>query len=349
MTVNLYTLTPRQTRQAVVDCLEAGLVPFVQSSPGMGKSSIMRSIAKEARLNLIDHRLSTSAPEDLSGLPRFDEKGFAHFSPFADLFPVEGMEVPKDFDGWMLFLDEFNSAKKDVQAAAYKLVLDRMTGQKNLHERCVISAAGNLATDRAIVNQISTAMQSRVVHIEMRIDFEEWLKDVALKENYDSRIIAYLSQYNSKLMDFRPDHNEKTFCCPRTWEFMNRLIKGKTFSGNEMDEKTPLYAGTITSGVAAEFVQFTKVFKDMVNIKDVMNDPNNCPIPYDNSAKWATITHLMENADDKTFGNLSIYASRFGLDFRILFFRSAMIRHPELRQHPSFATAMIDLAKYLND
>jgi MoxR-like ATPase len=92
---NLYRCTPRQTRAFVKEILEAGLVPFVQSSPGMGKSTIMRSIAKELNLKLIDHRLSTSAPEDLSGLPRFNEQGFAEFVPFADLFPVEGMTIPK--------------------------------------------------------------------------------------------------------------------------------------------------------------------------------------------------------------------------------------------------------------
>lgn len=213
--LNIYRCTPRQVKRFVTDVLFAGLVPYVQSSPGMGKSSIMRAIASELNLQLIDHRLSTSAPEDLSGLPRFDEDGKARFSPFADLFPVEGTPLPPGKEGWMLFLDEFNSASKSVMAAAYKLILDRMVGQHKLHERVVICAAGNLATDRAITNPISTAMQSRVVHLEMQINFQEWLEDVALKEGYDSRVIAYLSQYNSKLMDFRPDHQEKTFCCPR--------------------------------------------------------------------------------------------------------------------------------------
>src|SRR5690606_8713131 len=133
-------------------------------------------------------------------------------APFADLFPTEDTPVPEGFDGWGLFLDEFNSAPKGVQAAAYKLTLDRMTGQHKLHERVAMVLAGNLSTDRAITNPISTAMQSRVVHLLMEINFEEWYYDVALKENYDPRIIAFLNYKNSYLMDFRPDHNENTFC-----------------------------------------------------------------------------------------------------------------------------------------
>lgn len=341
---NIYRCTPRKVRQFMIEILEAGLVPYVHSSPGMGKSAITRSIAQDAGLKMIDHRLSTSSPEDLSGLPRFNDQGFAEFAPFADLFPIEGTTPPEDKNGWLVFLDEFPSAPKSVQAAAYKLVLDKMVGQHKLHENVHIAAAGNLMTDRAIVNPIGTAMQSRVIHLEMELSFEEWLYDVAFKENYDPRIIAYLSQYPSKLMDFRPDHNDKTFACPRTWEFMNRLVKG-----NEVTEdRAPLYAGTITSGMAVDFIQFTSVFKDLVKVSDILNDPDNCHVPYDNNTRWATISSMMEKITDQTFDKMSTYANRFPLDFRILFFRSAMIRQPALRKHPAFARAMSELSHYLN-
>ena len=74
-----------------------------------------------------------------------------------------------------------------VQAAAYKLVLDRQVGIHNLHPYCAVVAAGNLATDKAIVNSLSTAMQSRVIHLEMQVNFDQWLQNVALKQNYDKR------------------------------------------------------------------------------------------------------------------------------------------------------------------
>jgi hypothetical protein len=308
----------------------------------MGKSSIFKSIADELNLALVDHRLSTSEPTDLSGLPQF-ENGKARFAPFEELFPIESTPLPKGKQGWLIFLDEFNSASKAVQAASYKLILDRMVGQHRLHERVVIGAAGNLDTDRAIVNPISTAMQSRVVHLEMELSFREWLEDVALKEGYDSRIIAYLSQYESRLMDFRPDHNESTFCCPRTWEFMNRLIQDQEVT----EEDATLYAGTITSGVAVDFIQFTKVFKNLVTIKQILADPEGCFVPTDNSTKWATIAHMMEKVTEANFGDLAIYANRFDLTFRILFFRSALVRQPELRQHPAFAKAMSELGRYI--
>ena len=345
--VNIYRCTPRQAKEFAIDCIESGLVPFIQSSPGMGKSAIMRAIARMFNLWLIDHRLSTSAPEDMSGLPEFydDTLGIrrARFVPF-EMFPVAGTMLPKGYDGWMLFLDEANSGTKMVQAASYKLVLDRMVGQMHLHERVAMTMAGNLTTDRAIVNPLSTAMQSRVIHIEMMIDHREWLEDVALVEVYDDRIIAFLNWKDSYLMDFRPDHQEKTFCCPRTWEFMNKLIKGKPVE----DRKTSLYAGAITSGVAAEFVQFCQIYKELTQYEDVMRDPTTADVPRGADRRWAIVSHLMGKTDEKNFATVSSYINRYDLGFRALYFRGVLSQKPKLRSHPAFGPAMVAVNQYLN-
>lgn len=341
--INLYRSKPRATRGFLLKALYAGLVPFLRASPGVGKSALIHSVAKQLNLFVIDHRLSTSAPEDMSGLPRFDDKGMAHFAPFVGLFPIEGTEIPKGYDGWLIFLDEFNQAPKSVQAAAYKLILDRMVGQYKLHENVMIACAGNLDSDRAITTPIGTAMQSRVIHLEMETDFDEWLMDVALPNNYDRRIVAYLSQYPSRLMDFKPDHNNKTFSCPRTWEFMDRLI----YEQDVVLADQPLYAGTITAGIAVDFVAFCSVFNNLLSVETILANPEGCPVPSDNNTKWATIATMMEKINGENFEKLAVFANRFDLSFRILFFRSSMVRCPDIRKHPAFVKALVALQQYL--
>lgn len=230
-----------------------------------------------------------------------------------------------------------------VQAAAYKLILDRQVGINNLHPRCAIVAAGNLSTDKAIVNNLSTAMQSRVIHLEMEVNFNQWLNNVALKENYDKRIIAFLSMYNSKLMDFNPDHQEKTFACPRTWEFINRLIINREVT----DEIAPLLCGTITSGIAVEFVQFCKVYKNLITVQQILDDPKNCPIPTETAVKWAITTSILEHINLQDFDKITEYIDRFDISFRILFYRSVCIRNPEIQNHKAFTRAMASLSRYI--
>lgn len=341
---SLYRCTPRQAKRFVIEILEAGLVPYIQSSPGMGKSSIIREVSNESHTFLLDERLSTREPVDMSGFAMANkERTRASYIPLEDFVPLENEPIPNGYDGWLLFLDEFNAAPRTVQAAAYKLILDRMIGRHKIHPNVAIVAAGNLSTDRAITNPISTAMQSRLVHLEMELNFDEWLFDVAIPQNYDSRIVAYLNQYPSKLMDFRPDHAEKTFACPRTWEFMNKLIVGKEVT----EDRAAMYAGTITSGVAVDFIQFTKVFRNMVSIKDILANPKTCHVPQDNSTRWAVITHMMEKMTADNWGALMDYSSRFSSDHRILFFRASLNRMPALRQHPAFIQHAPELGRYL--
>lgn len=343
---SLYKCTPRQARTFIVDCLSAGLVPFIQSSPGAGKSSIMKSVADEFGLALIDERLSTRNPVDLAGMPDlFDapSRRMASYTPF-DVYPTESTPIPKGKNGWILFLDEVNSAPKSVQAAAYKLVLDRMTGLHRLHPNVAIACAGNLSTDRAIVTPLSTAMQSRLVHIEMVTDLQEWLEDVAYPQKYDHRITAYLNMKPGNLMDFRPDHHEKTFCCPRTWEFMNRLIKGKPVS----HEKMPLYAGTITSGVALDFVTFTEVFGKIPTIREILADPKNARVPDDPPSRWAVSAMLVEHVTKDTIKDLVTYANRLPTNVKILFYRSTLAQQPLLRTNPDFLNGFAEVSRYFH-
>ena len=191
-------------------------------------------------------------------MPRFTADGKAEFIPF-NIFPIERTPLPAGKEGFLVLLDEINSASRNVIAAAYRVILDKEVGQHKLHPNVAIICAGNLASDKAIVNNMGTAMQSRLVHLVLETNFNGWLEEVAIPQNYDSRIIAYLAQYQHKLMDFKPDHVDKTFCSPRTWEFVNRLIANK----HDISHMAPLLAGTISSDVVVEFMRKERTVEEV--------------------------------------------------------------------------------------
>ena len=86
------------------DALASGLVPFLHSAPGCGKSSIIKAIAKENNLKLIDLRLSTIDSVDLSGMPMIDKQGQVDWKPF-NVFPLTNTPIPEGYAGWLLFLN----------------------------------------------------------------------------------------------------------------------------------------------------------------------------------------------------------------------------------------------------
>jgi hypothetical protein len=258
---------------------------------------------------------------------------------------LQNTPIPEGKAGFFLFFDEFNSASKMVQAAAYKTILDKFIGQKKLHEKTVIGAAGNLATDRAIVNALSTAMQSRLINLELEIYFKHFVEDVMLPRKWDSRIIAFLHYKESAINDFRPDHADKTFACPRTWEFLSRLIKGKEV----VMSKIALYAGAIGVGAALDFTNFCAVYQDLPKIDDIIREPNSIPVPTNTALKWATIGHVVEKATNDNFEKITTYVNRFDSSFRVLYFRFLLKMKPQFRTHPNFAKSMVELAQYFND
>lgn len=344
--MTMFQLKPSEIRSAVIDCMEARLVPFISSSPGLGKSSIVHQIGKEYDLEIIDLRLSQCAPEDLMGLPMRIGEGRnmkAAFAPF-ETFPTKDTALPEGKNGWILFLDEFNSASKSVQAAAYKIVLDRMVGQAKLHANCFIVAAGNLATDRAIVTQMSTAMQSRLVHLEMVSDHKDFMKH-AVKAGFDHRVLGFLEFQPGKLHSFKPDHQDRTFACPRTWEFASRLCKGK-----EIDQiKLPLLAGTLSDGIAVELHTFMKEYGKLPSYQKILDEGETMSIPGQASTCYALVTMMLDRFARDSFKKAVVFVRRLSPEFQVIYFRGVVSRDPGMRREKDYAMNIGHLVKFLND
>lgn len=346
MSSTLFKLPPSKVAKELALALECNLTPMLTSSPGLGKSSIIKQLAKEYRLEVIDLRLSQCAPEDLMGLPmkvKTEDGMKATFAPFT-MFPTESTPLPKGKEGWLLFLDEFNSAAKSVQAAAYKLVLDHEVGQAKLHPRVFKICAGNLATDGAIVNQQSTAMQSRLVHLEMEANLNDFIR-YANKNKWDSRLIAFLQFRPGLLHDFKPDHTNKTFACPRTWEFANRIISGRKAE----DISMTLLAGALSDGVATEFHTFLLEFDRLPALSSILADPMTAIVPTEMSTRYATTCMVTDATDQQNFATIAKYLGRMKPEFQCIFFRGIYQRNKKMRELPAFNSAMTDLLRFLND
>ena len=100
----------------ITQLIRAKLVPLVKGSPGVGKSDIIHKIAADFGLKVIDLRLAQCDPTDMLGFPQI-QGSKAGYVPM-ETFPIESDEIPKGYNGWLLFLDELTSAPKSIQAAA---------------------------------------------------------------------------------------------------------------------------------------------------------------------------------------------------------------------------------------
>lgn len=321
-------VTPTQATQLLTTYIKAKLVPMLEGSPGIGKSQIVHQIAQEYNLKVIDLRLSQCDPTDLMGFPSIID-GRAGYAPM-NTFPIEGDVIPDGYSGWLLFLDEFNSASLAVQAAAYKLVLDRMVGQHHLHSNVAIICAGNKEGDNAIVNPTSTALQSRLVHLELVVNHEQWC-DWAMKHGIDHWITDYIKFKPGNLYTFSPDHTDKTYACPRTWEFANRLMP----SFDQKDLILPLLAGTLSEGVAREFITFCKIYESLPKPEDLIKDPHGAKVPDEPSVLFAITGSIAHRTNPDTVSKLMPYIQRLPAEFQVVTLREVIRRDKQMLSHPT--------------
>lgn len=367
------TVNLREAQAITPKVLGAGLPLMLLSSPGCGKSAVAREIADRYNLEFIDIRLATHDVTDLTGLPRFNENR-AEFVPF-NIFPLEDTPIPAGKKGFLVLLDEITSCSRSMQAASYRLLLDREVGQYKLHPNCFVMAAGNRMEDNAVVNELSTALKSRMITLRIEPDAEQWIQDYALPHQLDYRIVGYVKAYPSVLNDFDPDNDADTFCCARSLEFLSRIIKGKDLTSTDI----PLIAGTIGDRRAGEFYTTCVLLNQCkVSIQDIFNDPFLCDMPKDSQGdrdtvmEWMFICSLAQYVTDnrikakikeeaasdlnqeesrlsKELENIIHYVNRFDEPLRVVFMRMVFAQHKEILNVECFKQNMLSLYSQIRD
>ena len=143
---------------------------MVWGAPGIGKSSIMRSVAEELGIGFIDVRLAQREPVDIRGLPVPDKESKSVAWYVSD-------EWPRDpASRGIIMFDEITAADRSLQVAAYELILDRRLGDLyKMPDGWYVCAAGNRVEDAAVAMTMSSALANRFLHVELGGDVESWI------------------------------------------------------------------------------------------------------------------------------------------------------------------------------
>lgn len=328
------TVATSEAFQLVLDSLSASLVPMLHGSPGIGKSDLLHAVAEHLNLKVIDIRLGQCDPTDMNGFPAKSACGkYSTYLPM-DTFPLEDEPLPAGKDGWLILFDELPGAMKAVQDAAYKIILDRMVGQHHLHEKVHMVAAGNLATDGAIVNKMSTALQSRMVHLVLEPRKDNWI-DWAIKSGIDHRVISFIEFADECFYDFDPKHTDLTYSCPRTLEMLSKLVAPWATIPRE---KSPLIQGTIGQGAGTKFVGYCEVFASLPTLAEILKDPMGAKLSKDPATAWATTGLIHPNIDSKNASTLMKYVNRMSIEFQISTLKNAIRRDSSIMALPEIQT-----------
>lgn len=267
---------------------------MLRGAPGVGKSTIVRTVAQELGIGFIDVRLAQMERVDFAGLPSVRE-GMTEWN-------VPSF-WPRDMkSNGIILLDEITSAPSDCQVAAYSVVLDRRIPNSNyvLPNGWLIVAAGNRTCDRAVVKTMSSALANRFVHFEVEANSEDWVKWAIMNE-INPAVVGYINYRPTNLFKMEGQNLEQGWPSPRSWERVSNVIK--LFNGNTELLRKVVY-GLIGNNIGLEFMEFFKMSSEFDSILEVMtNDKVPFELPDKADKRYAVISaviyHLWNSEDDK--------------------------------------------------
>ncbi len=224
---------------------------------GVGKSSIVRQVAEQHGVPLVDLRLTTIEPVDIRGaIYADDERGQTVW------FPPEFLPTADTPEG-ILFLDELTAADQRLQISAYSLILDRRVGNYELPSGWLVVAAGNASFHGAVSHDMGTALADRMFHFNIQTAIDAFL-DHALENDFAPEVMAYLKVRPDRLddTDSQVANDHLVGASPRGWEDISNVLRADI-----SDSVRRLFVqGRIGAANAAEFFGVLRELEASVDV-----------------------------------------------------------------------------------
>lgn len=337
-------VTPKGAKNALRKAFRSRRPVFMWGPPGVGKSDTIHQLGDELKAAVIDIRLSLWEPTDIKGIPYFDpNSGTMKWGSPSEL-PTE--EFASQYPYVILFLDEMNSAAPSVQAAAYQLILNRRVGQYRLPDNVLIVAAGNRDSDKGVTYRMPAPLANRFVHIEMKVDFDDWA-DWAANNKIHKDVVGYLTFSKGDLYDFDPKSGSRAFATPRSWSFVSELLMDDDTNNETLMD---LIAGTVGEGLALKFMAHRKVSSKLPNPIDILTGKVTTMDCKEVSAAYSLtvgmcyeMRDLVEKGEDINpyFNNfLKFSMENFETELSVMGFKQALGQYdlkPDASEMPAFA------------
>ena len=276
---------------------------------GIGKSQIVKQLAKEEGYHLEELFLSHQEVGDLIGIPHMKEQDGVAITTWSVPIWLQRMyKAAQEGKKCVLFLDELNRAPVDVRQSALQLVLERQIHEHKLPVingvRTLVVAAINPA-DKYQVDELDPALLDRFLHITVEPDAQAWLK-WARSSGVNSIVRDFIAEYPDRIHWTAADTG--IGATPRSWaklgDFMDRV--------HDIKEEIlfQIMKGKVGTELASQFYTFYKNYVDVVKMKDIEDIVKN------NKDEVATIEELAEIIREKIQRSEAIQKSELAYQLR---------------------------------
>lgn len=263
----------KRARNLAKYCLKSKTPFLFVGHSGVGKTGVMKELAKEVCPNhkFITIMASQQEVGDFIGLPNFKKVEID-----GKMTEVTSWARPE----WMpkepsiIFLDELNNARQDVESAMLQLVYENRIHTHNLHPDSVVVAAINPATEEyTTANTMSAALVKRFVIIPFTPLPEEVIEWGETTGRYDDEFIKFMEHdTNATGVVKELETAIKLEPCPRMWEKISltkKLIE-KENPVNKDEILRDLITYSMGTEIAAKFFGWKESKEKPVLFEDII-------------------------------------------------------------------------------
>lgn len=264
------------TMVQVMKSLPAEMAVLIRGPHGIGKSQIVKSLATQLGLDLIDVRASTMQEGDVVGYPDLESIKATGVSTFAlPAWFVAACKEPK-----VLFLDELNRGLVGVLNGMFQIILDRELGNgpdgkpMKLHPDTRVIAAVNAGSEYT-VNEMDPALLDRFWVTDLKPTAGEWI-EWAKSAGVNSVIVDFIRQHPEHLRPTKEVEPGKVAPTQRSWDRFDRSLKHagielEEHGGNPPSILYPMGTGFVGVEASIAFNDFVKSYQSILTAEDVLD------------------------------------------------------------------------------
>lgn len=204
LTIHFHTGDGAQDRKRLPLC--------IWGPPGVGKTEIVQSFARQNRLPLVViHPAQFEEMGDLLGMPYKDGDQTSWAPP--------GW-VPRDSGPGILLLDDLNRADARILNGLLALFQEGRLASWSLPDQWVIVATANPYDNQMAVTHMDEAITGRLFHVHLRFDMTGWLA-WARTQKFDLQGLSFFNRYPELLHEEMSAREAAQFlqvigCIPKT-------------------------------------------------------------------------------------------------------------------------------------
>lgn len=303
----------------------------IESSPGTGKTSVVKQAANELGVPLILIHAPTMLIED-TGIPwpKENEDYFSYKLPY--WFPKE--EQP---EGILLF-DDRNQVSEDIQKVLANLIQERTLHGFSLPKGWMVISTGNRVKDKTGSRKVLSHLRNRETVIEFEPSLQGWT-EWAVANGVSETTVGFINYRPDLLNKYDPDKDINP--TPRAWvEGVDNLLGSVS-----REHWRNVILGSVGEGAADEYMGWIQIAETMVDlnvlIKDIEQDPKTAYLPSDSMTSYAIISGLAYRANKDNLGKLITYTQRISMEFVVLLMMIARNADPNIIKNRDYIDFLI--------